>query len=673
MFKNEDIERVSKSANYYMGKNWKVLPLHSVNADGSCTCGNQVCEYVGKHPATPNGQKDATCDSSALTLLWPEGAIRNIGGFAKPSGFFVIDIDPRNGGDEAFEKLEGLLGYPFVPTIEALTGSYLVNGRWVRGRHLYYGYDGNHELISRFAKSAGLEGIDIKYNGYAVMPPSRHSSGVNYEWRQGHAPWEIEMAEAPNELLEVLLKGTSQSAAKGALPSGELLRIIESAEITTAYGSAALAAELEELVGVPEGTRNDSVYNVGRHVAELIAGGQLEGKSTIDALFATARSLNLSDEEISTVLFRSGGALEIGVQNPRKPKELSDDFKALAEVFLNGQASEEEAATDVVSRANILDWETLFSEEPEPEDWYVRGIICSGRGHSLYSDAGLGKSLLMREIAACLASGKDALGFPAREPLKVLYLDYENNPQNDIKSSLIDMGFGASDLGNLKVASFPDFAFFDTQEGADQFIELMDEIAPNFIVIDTVSRVVEGDENANDTWNKFYKLTGLHIKKRGIAYVRLDHEGKNAGAGARGGSAKRGDVDIVWHYTKNKDGNFRLTCEKSRGPIENDWVDIERYSYPRLGHRVIGVSGRGGHLSWTELLAANEKFKNAVSIIEKMKLEKGQLLSQDKAWKTYRTDCKALGVTRSVLWEALKAETADPDDGVFDEEMFFGE
>ena len=656
LFTNNDIKRVSESANYYMGAGWSIISLHSVTADGNCSCGKSSCSEIGKHPATPNGQNDATKDRAVIPTWWPADSPRNVGAVAKGSGFFVIDIDPRNGGDISFEKLEEELNYPFVPTVEAITGSYLVNGREVRGRHLYFAYDSDIPLISKFNKNHKLDGIDIKHNGYTVLPPSRHASGVTYEWKHGHAPWEMDMAKPPTELLEVIQKAGSGNSLKLALSNGELNETIANAKTTTSYGAAALAAELRELSGAKTGTRNESVYNAGRHVGELIAGGQLEGTSSVKALRDVARNLGLSDSEVSNILDRSGGALEVGVQNPRAPKNSWDNFLSYSE----GEPSESDL--DVLSQANILDWEVLFAEEPEPEDWFVRGIICSGRGHSLYSDAGLGKSLLMREISACLASGKETLGFPAREPIKVLYLDYENNPQNDIKSSLIDMGFEAAELSNLKVASFPDFAFFDTPEGATQFITLMDEIEPNLIVIDTVSRVVEGDENANDTWNKFYKLTGLHIKKRGIAYVRLDHEGKNASAGARGGSAKRGDVDIVWHYTR-KNGRFRLTCEKSRGPIDNDWVDVERYTSPLLGHRVVGVSGTGGHLDWASMLAAYEKYEKANSVIDLMKTEHGRVLGQDKAWSVYKDLCNDLGVTRKVLWDALKADSSETVEG----------
>jgi hypothetical protein len=59
------------------------------------------------------------------------------------------------------------------------------------------------------------------------------------------------------------------------------------------------------------------------------------------------------------------------------------------------------------------------------------------------------------------------------------------------------------------------------------------------VVIDTVSRAIDGEENSNDTW----------LNQLGIAMIRLDHSGKDETKGMRGGSAKSGDVDAVWLST----------------------------------------------------------------------------------------------------------------------------
>jgi RecA-family ATPase len=105
------------------------------------------------------------------------------------------------------------------------------------------------------------------------------------------------------------------------------------------------------------------------------------------------------------------------------------------------------------------------------------------------------------------------------------------------------------------------------------------------VVIDTVSRSVQGDENENDTWLDFYRHTGLLMKQKQIAMIRLDHSGKDESKGQRGGSAKSGDVDAVWKMKKISENGFRITCEANRFPITEKVVDLERVEAPRLYHR----------------------------------------------------------------------------------------
>jgi hypothetical protein len=46
-------------------------------------------------------------------------------------------------------------------------------------------------------------GVDIRgQGGFAVLPPSQHSSGTPYAWKAGCAPWECEIAAAPDWLLQ---------------------------------------------------------------------------------------------------------------------------------------------------------------------------------------------------------------------------------------------------------------------------------------------------------------------------------------------------------------------------------------------------------------------------------------------------------------------------------------
>ncbi len=188
---------------YAQNLNWKILPTHGLRPDGHCTCGKPHSDPkdVGKHPAISGWQNDATDDSATIQGWWARDPNFNIGVFARPSGFFALDIDPRNGGDESYYRLEERLGGDIPATITQITGEYTIRGQAKRGRHMLFkapeGYTWPRDL-----GSLGFPGIDIKHNGYILLYPSRHITGVQYEWDANLAPWNTQMAEPSQAMID---------------------------------------------------------------------------------------------------------------------------------------------------------------------------------------------------------------------------------------------------------------------------------------------------------------------------------------------------------------------------------------------------------------------------------------------------------------------------------------
>lgn len=204
---------------YAQNLNWKILPTHGLRADGRCTCGKPHSDPkdVGKHAVFNGWQNDATDDLATIQGWWEKDPDYNIAVMAKNSGFLVFDIDPRNGGDESFYKLEERLGGEIPLTQTAITGQYTIRGVPARGRHMFYkapeGYTWPKDL-----GSMGFPGIDIKHNGYVLLYPSRHLSGVSYEWDPEKAPWNFAMAEPSEAMMEYLARKGSGGGYRN--PSG---------------------------------------------------------------------------------------------------------------------------------------------------------------------------------------------------------------------------------------------------------------------------------------------------------------------------------------------------------------------------------------------------------------------------------------------------------------------
>lgn len=234
-----------------------------------------------------------------------------------------------------------------------------------------------------------------------------------------------------------------------------------------------------------------------------------------------------------------------------------------------------------------INWPTLWEEEDIEPEWYCEPIIEAGRLIAVYSEGKVGKSLLMLEIAMALATGRSVLGNPAREPIRVLYIDRENL-KKDIRERGENMGFKGEELPNLFYYSFPQLSWLDTEAGGHELYALASYHQAQLVIIDTLSRVVTGMENESNTYLDFYNYTGMRIKAAGIALLRLDHSGKDDSKGMRGSSSKEQDVDEIWQMKREVGSEIiEMTRTHSRTNHGAGTLILARRDEPLLHHAVI--------------------------------------------------------------------------------------
>jgi len=216
----------------------------------------------------------------------------------------------------------------------------------------------------------------------------------------------------------------------------------------------------------------------------------------------------------------------------------------------------------------FIDWPTFWRADATDHDWLIEGFWPAGRSVLLHAPAKTGKSLYTLWCAVCLALGVDlATGERTDDPKRVMYIDYEMT-EADLKERLNDFGVSeAHDLSGLLYSQIPmDFTSLDTSPGAAIALGWVDRERPDVVIFDTFGRCVDGDENEADTVRAFYRHTGRALRDRQIAYLRVDHTGKDSTKGARGSSAKNDDVDLIWSMQQTREG-FQL---RSRSRVS--WV-----------------------------------------------------------------------------------------------------
>lgn len=184
-----------------------VISLHNPVADG-CSCCDPTCKQVGKHPRTKHGSKDASKVAKQIREWWKYWSDANLAiATGKAHGLFMVGPDGQAGLD-ALAQLERQYS-PLPKTWRARSGS-------MTGAHYFFRYPADGKRIQNHTNHLDLP-IDVRGDGgLAVVAPSLHKSGNRYEWLPDCAPWECELAEPPDWLVEWCRKKKPPRAAAKA-------------------------------------------------------------------------------------------------------------------------------------------------------------------------------------------------------------------------------------------------------------------------------------------------------------------------------------------------------------------------------------------------------------------------------------------------------------------------
>ena len=192
-----------KYALEYTKYGWHIIPLHSINSDGSCTCRRgKSCDAKGKHPLFKGWYNNATTDNTVITRWWNKNPNANIGiATGRKSGILVLDIDPRHDGDKTLMALEHKYGN-LPPTVTAITGG--------GGQHRIFKYPNGIKVPNKVSFAQGLD--TRSDGGLIVAAPSIHNSGNHYRWERNLSPADVPVADTPDWLIKLMSKSVTPKA-----------------------------------------------------------------------------------------------------------------------------------------------------------------------------------------------------------------------------------------------------------------------------------------------------------------------------------------------------------------------------------------------------------------------------------------------------------------------------
>jgi hypothetical protein len=293
------------------------------------------------------------------------------------------------------------------------------------GLHLYY-----RNPAEGLGNSAGklAPHVDVRGdNGCAIFPGSRHPNGGWYEWAEGCAPGERELADFPPALLERLHKPKAPVTVP-VPPDAQPGRAD-----STPYLAKALADECTSVAGAPEGQRNDTLNRAAFSLGQLVEEG-LPEQEVETRLLAAAHACGLGNEEASRTI---ASGLAKGKANPRLVPHTAVARNAgkAPEFILEGvPTTPPEPWGDAIPLGGM-------AEEPPPWPWDAMPPVLSEFGQALAQTHCLPDCMAG---AAVLGVGSIALGNRAKVEIKPDHRQFGNlffmvvSPVGSGKSPLVN-------------------------------------------------------------------------------------------------------------------------------------------------------------------------------------------------------------------------------------------
>lgn len=205
---------------------------------------------------------------------------------------------------------------------------------------------------------------------------------------------------------------------------------------------------------------------------------------------------------------------------------------------------------------------STMTNKPIKIEWLVENILEQGSLNLLFGEPGAGKSLFALDWAFCMAAG---MGWHDHRTKKtdVVIIAGEGFAGMARRLKALEHKYQMKAPTGLFISQRP--------------AQLLDEINvqwvansikamcpnPGLVIIDTLHRNMDGDENSSQDIGKFINNLDVFMKSLGTAVLVVHHSGHGDKQRSRGSSSIRAAMDGEFSATKN-DGGITLTCHKAK-------------------------------------------------------------------------------------------------------------
>ena len=285
---------------------------------------------------------------------------------------------------------------------------------------------------------------------------------------------------------------------------------------------------------------------------------------------------------------------------------------------------------------------------PSPT-WLIDNLIPQGGLASLYGAPESTKSFMAIDLALCVATGLPWHG-RAVEKGFCIYVAAEGGPgigkrvkawlqHHNLPASKANVGWV---IETLAVSSGS--GDIDTLMGR---IEEIDQ-APKLIVIDTLARCFEGDENQQEDMGEFIAGMGQLRHEYGAAILAVHHTNLS-GDRERGNTALRGGTDTMLAIERDKTTKeITLSCTKQKDAEHFDPMTFELQPVPEhescvlvsteqakleKTKQILGILATSGPLSWDDWLSSTGAPKTTFHRHFAELKKSGEIIKENGLWR----------------------------------------
>lgn len=198
-------------------------------------------------------------------------------------------------------------------------------------------------------------------------------------------------------------------------------------------------------------------------------------------------------------------------------------------------------------------------------NWLIKGILKRGTSNLLFGESGAGKSLYALDWAFCIANGINWHEHKVKEKGVVLVIAGEGYFGFAMRDQALCQKYKIENPSNDIHYSIHSFNLLD-ESIIDVIIEEMQQkgIKPDLIIVDTLNRNMDGDENRADDVAKYAKGIEKLARDFDACILTVHHSGLADKNRARGSTALNGAMESTWAVLKVNDFETTLTCTKMK-------------------------------------------------------------------------------------------------------------